>query len=370
VIATALKLLLIQPYYEEATYIWGSCLKELIQRGLVKTTEGYAIYGLWDRDAVPEKVYQALQDPDVVGVCGLGAAHGNVCVYTGQYTTPIFRCGDDHNALLKGKYWNPVSCLVGVQLVPEFVQKWGVPVGVGETIEYWFVTYNGSNGWENDPTASFILANYAFDYALQQGRTAGEAYQEMLQAYENEAKRWDQKDPEVAYYLRLDAQNRAFFGDPNWKLPQQPPPPPPTQYVCPWCGFQSDNANVMQAHIIANHCPPCPAPKGTYSGVAEGKITEGTAEGYVQWGARQYKVTLNSFNIPVLLASEGEWWTGEQQSFQQVQWQGKSKGTATGRAEGYMQFGPFLKFKVVLDKIQINIETEDSGTAQESSQGK
>jgi len=365
--ATPLKLLLIQPYYEDATFYWGDCLRALINKGIVKPEPGFLIYTLWGSETLPDNVYQALQDPDVVGVSGLGAAHGNVCVYTGQYSTPIFQCGSEKNGLLKGKYWNPVSCLVGGGLVPELVQKWGVPAACGEITEYWFVTYGGEEGWENDPTASFILANWAFDLALMKGMTAGEAYKAMLDAYKAEAEKWRKKDPEVSYYIIYDAENRQFFGDPNWKITTQPPPPPPPPqgYTCPWCGFQSDNATVMQTHIIANHCPPCPAPKGTYSGAAEGKITEGIAEGYVQWGARQYKITLNSFNIPVLLGCEGEWWTGEQQSFQQIQWQGKSKGTATGRAEGYMQFGPFLKLKVVLDKIQINVETEDSGTAQE-----
>ena len=365
-VATPLRLLIIQPYYEDATYYWGNCLRTLIDKGIIAPEKGFQFYTLWGNETLPDNVYNALQEQDVVGIAGVGAAHGNTCVYTGQYSTPIFQCGSDKNALLKGKYWNPVSCLVGQGLAPELVNKWGVPVAVAEETEYWFVTYGGEEGWENDPTASFIIANYAFDLALQKGATAGEAYKAMLDAYNAEAEKWKAKDPEVANYLLYDAQHRVFFGDPNWKLqqPPQPPPPPPCPYICPWCGFKSDSADEMKAHITANHCPQCPPPKGLYEGVATGTIKEGTAEGYVQWGKRQYFLVINSFNVPVRLACAGSWWAGEQQAAGTINWEGESKGTAEGTAEGYVQFGPFLRLKLVLTKIHLNIHTQDKGTAQ------
>jgi len=352
------KILIVQPTFDDATIIATNVLRVCLEKGRIKPEPGYTFVILWGDDAVPEKVYQVLQDPDVVGIGGYGAAHGDVCVFTGQNLVTIFECGSPKNALLKGRYWNPISCLVGYKLCPELVERWGVPVAVGETTVYWIVTYWGRNGWENDPAASFLIANATFDQMLQRGATAGEAYKAMLDAYEKEAKAWENIDPEVSYYLRYDAKYRAFYGDPNWKLP----PPGPAQYICPWCFYTSLDPEEMKKHILDNHCPGTPPVSGTYAGTAEGTISEGAAEGYVQWGARQYRIVLNKFDIPVKVECKGRWGAEQAAMEEQIAWSGTSKGVAKGKAEGYMQFG-LLRFKVVLTNIELEVQTEDRGTA-------
>jgi len=352
------KILIIQPYFDDATIIWGNVLRACLEKGKVKPEPGYVFLILWGDDAVPDKVYKALEDPDVVGIGGYGAAHGDVCVFTGQRLVKIFECGSEKNALLKGRYWNPVSCLVGYRLCKEFVERWGVPVAVGNTEVYWIVTYWGRRGWENDPAASFLIANATFDQMLQRGATASEAYKAMLDAYEREAQAWENIDPEVSYYLRYDARYRAFYGDPNWRLP----PPPPVEYVCPWCFYTTTDQEDMKKHILETHCPRVPPGAGTYSGTAEGVVSDGAAEGYVQWGVRQYKIVLNKFSIPVKLECRGEWRTSQATAQGQIEWSGTSRGRAVGRAEGYMQFG-LLRFKVVLTNVELEVETEDKGTA-------
>lgn len=218
------KLLVIMPVYEEATYIWSACLRALLEKGVIPVPEPYVLKLLIANHALPDSVYNALQEPDVVGVAGLGAAHGNTCIIVTQHSQLLFSCGNSKNALLKGKFWNQVSCLVGQGLVPEFVEKWGVPVALGEVTEYWFVSYLGSQGWENDPCASFIKANWEFDYNLLLGARAGDAYKAMLDAYTREAQFWVNRDPEVAHWLKYDRDYRKLFGDEGFTLPPGQPP--------------------------------------------------------------------------------------------------------------------------------------------------
>ena len=328
-----MKILTIMPSYEPATYYWSQCLLTLLNKGIIKVPVDHVM--LYASDATPNKVYTALQDSDVVGVSGLGAAHGNNCIVVVQNEATLFQCGDDKCKLLKGKYWNQVSCLVGNGLLQYMVSQ-GLAVGLGQTIDYFFVTYGGYNGWENDPTASFIKANWAFDYALLSGYTAKEAYEIMLNAYEEEAKKWDVNDPEVAYYLRLDAKYRQLFGDPNYKVPGAPPQPPPTP-------------------------PQPPRPRsGTYDGTFTGTAT-GTASGYVVWGKQQRQIVIDNIQLTINGKSSGQWSESQGQSAGiNATYIGKSTGTAVGNATGYMKLG-MLRVPIVIENITITINTDDKG---------
>jgi len=210
------------PNFENATKAWS------------RTAKCYT--SNWPQDFFPvilegencyaTDVWRALQDPDCVGISGLSVGHGNSCITTVQNYDEDFWCGSENNALLKNKYFNKVSCLVGKGLLPDMV-KYGLGCGCGEVTEYWIYT-----NWAQDPCKDviryFVIANFAFDLALMNGATGGEAYQIMLNEYENQAKIVEPIDPDMADTIRYDAKNRKFFGDPNWRI--QPPSPQEQKY--------------------------------------------------------------------------------------------------------------------------------------------
>jgi hypothetical protein len=171
----------------------------------------------------------------------------------------------------EGSFFKPISCLVGNGLLPDMASKNKDFAGLGEITEYWIMVEGAwmhkGEDWGEDPhLESFLRCEFDMAKALVQGMSAEEAYNLLLQRYEEEAKKWESQDPEQADLLRYDAQNRKLFGKPDWRrpgAPPPPPPPPPHRFVCPWCGFECEEAEVMQQHIKDAHqgaiCPPCPS---------------------------------------------------------------------------------------------------------------
>ncbi|MEM3974652.1 MAG: hypothetical protein QW320_09820 [Ignisphaera sp.] len=209
-----------------------------------------------------------------------GAGHGNDDVFTGQYYQVIYKVGDDIREL-KDKCFAPVSCRVGAKLLPWMIDN-GVACGLGQIDDYTFVAnpyveHKGEDPNEDIYIKPFIMAEYTFVLSLADGKTAGEAYDDMINAYYRFAEEYRNIDPYVTLYLLVDAENRKFFGDKGWRLveqPPQPPPPPPPQppppppqpqckYKCPWCGMETDDQAVMKQHIVVEHvyhrCPRCGA---------------------------------------------------------------------------------------------------------------
>jgi len=217
------------PNFENATKAWSRVAKCYVSNW----PQGFFPIVLEGTNCYADDVWKALEDPDVIGISGLSVGHGNSCVTTVQDYDEDFWCGSAKNSLLKNRFFNKVSCLVGKGLLPDMV-KAGLGCGCGEVTEYWLMT-----NWAQDPCKDvaryFVIANFAFDLALMNGKTAGEAYQAMLNEYENQAKTVENIDPDLADLLRYDAKNRAFFGDPNWRI--GPPPPPPEQQ---YSGTQKD----------------------------------------------------------------------------------------------------------------------------------
>jgi predicted RNA-binding Zn-ribbon protein involved in translation (DUF1610 family) len=203
-----------------------------------------------------------------------GVGHGNSNVFTGYYMDVLERTPVQQNKY-SDKCFCPISCLVGLGLLPDMANTSKNFAGLGEVTEYWLTAryiymHKGEIG-EDDLVESYILSEWAFLQTLLQGKTAEEAYKIMLDTYEQYAERFDKIDPETSYYLRYDAKNRQFFGKPDWQIqPQQPPQPPPPQpkYTCPYCGQEFDKLEDLGEHIkqvhkdvICGQQPPPPPPE-------------------------------------------------------------------------------------------------------------
>ncbi len=212
------KLLIIAPYYEIATNLWSPFLKGWVSKELQRRKITPVL--LWGDDAVREKVWNALKDSDIYGVLGVG--HGNETTFTGQNYNVIVKVGDQLTEDWKRVLFGPVSCLVGQQLLPWLIQQ-GVPAGIGEVTEYWFVSNGaprtGENPDEDKPMSYFLKAEYTFWFRLAEGFTAGEAFLHMLNEYERQASEAEKYDEEVAYYVRYDKEQRRFYGDSQFRLP-------------------------------------------------------------------------------------------------------------------------------------------------------
>jgi hypothetical protein len=213
------KVVICAPYFEEATFLWSPFLRNWLANELRK--RGVEPVVLWGNDCIPSKFAEAVKDPDVYMVDGVG--HGDVDVFTGQGYSELLKVGMLLGPEWKHIFFGPVSCLVGRQLLPYLIQQ-GVPAGVGEETEYFF-TAAGTPGDGSDPESDPLEKYYLYaEYGgrtlpMAEGYTAGEAYNNMLQEYERQAQEAEKVDPETAYWLRYDAQHRKFFGDPNFRLP-------------------------------------------------------------------------------------------------------------------------------------------------------
>jgi len=223
---------------------------------------GYEPYVL-AKEAVTTQNYNSALEAKPVMVTGVG--HGNSNIYTG-YSFIIL----EQVPVAQGKYtdtiWCPVSCLVGNRLAPDIVAKGNNVVAIGELVEYEFYIafvgeHKGEDLNEDKYLASFLIPEFKFRIAILQGKTLKEAYDIMMQAYEEEARKWDKVEPDVADTLRYDAKWRKRFGNDNWSIPQ-PPPQPPETWKCPYCDFTADAKDKLAQHIKEKHqdiiCQPCP----------------------------------------------------------------------------------------------------------------
>jgi hypothetical protein len=211
------KLVIVAPYYDIATYLWNPFLKGWVRRELERRGTGAIL--LWANDANRQKLFNAVKDPDARGV--LGAMHGWEYGVIGQNNQVLLQVGDSIGPEWKKLCFAPVSCLVGRKLVPWLVEQ-GVPCGVGEVTEYWFTAeklqHQGEDPEEDRLMKYYLRAEYTFWYRIAEGFTAGEAYRMMIKEYYRQSKLAEQVDEETAYYVRYDAENRKFFGDPRFRL--------------------------------------------------------------------------------------------------------------------------------------------------------
>jgi len=209
------KFVIVAPYYEEATELWSPFLKGWVSNELKK--RGVEPVVLWGDDAVPDKFNQAIQDPDVKGV--LGVMHGNEEEATGQNYVTILWKGMPIPDAMKDDVIAPVSCLVGQDLMPWLAQQ-GIPYTVGELTEYWFTAEDkprqGNDPEEDQLLKFYLYAEYTFWYRLAEGFDTGTAYQMMIQEYDRQIQLASQVDPETAYWLGVDKENRKAWGNPQY----------------------------------------------------------------------------------------------------------------------------------------------------------
>jgi hypothetical protein len=211
------KLVILAPYYEVATKLWSPFLRGWVKNELEKRKVETVL--LWGDDANRQKLWEAVKNPEIRGILGVG--HGSETEIVGQNNETLLKVGDSIGPEWRKLCFAPVSCLVGQKLVPWLVEQ-GVPCGVGEETEYWFTAEDkpreGNDPEEDQLLKYYLRAEYTYWFRLAEGFTAGQAYQMMLDEYEKQAKLAQQVDPETAYWLRYDAKHRKFFGDGSFLL--------------------------------------------------------------------------------------------------------------------------------------------------------
>ena len=234
-----MKVLLFSPNFESATERWQPLQSQIY--AYLSQKDNFELDELLKDKDTRDNAWNEM--PNCLIAVGVG--HGNDDIFTGQNYEAIVWTGYTQSMeLFRGKVFAPVSCLVGNKLLPTMANNYGLGAGLGETVEYTFA-YNPNVPPENDEiTWLFISAEAHFLHALALNYSSQKAYEYVLQAYEENAKKIEDTDPDVAQWLRYDAKYRAFFGSGDWRVdpsqpepsepipdPQipepQPPPPPP-----------------------------------------------------------------------------------------------------------------------------------------------
>lgn len=244
------KALVVAPDFEIATMEWRPWLKHYLKPHL--EARGIQVVLLEKDDAVREKVWGALSDSDVKAIFGVG--HGDADTYTGQNYDPIFKACGYPDYTIKDRCFAPVSCLVGQHLLPDMAQK-GLGCGLGEVTTYVFYFQPGVDPMDDQILALFTSAEFVYAISLAEGKESAEAHALMVKRYYENAEKIRDIDPEIAYTLEYDADNRLHFGDPHWRMVEGPPPQP-KKYICPWCEWTTDNPMLMKEHIWNFHIWP------------------------------------------------------------------------------------------------------------------
>jgi hypothetical protein len=237
----------------------------------------YDVVILEGQDANTEKFKEILEKYKgrIIMVDGVG--HGGPWtppqMFTGWRLQPLLKQPTEPN-ILDNAAFKPISCEIGLHLVPELAERNKNFLGIAEIQDYWivvdFTTMHKGTDWGEDPyVESFLRVEFETAKLLLNGVKGKDAYEKMLELYEQEAKKWDNVDPETAQWLRWDAYYRKMFGNPDWQSqqpeePPQPPQPPPQQcmHECPWCNAKFDKLEQLKKHIADVHqkdiCPECP----------------------------------------------------------------------------------------------------------------
>ena len=213
--------LILAPKFELATEEWFPWLAEYLFNGL--RDAGLDVICMQGDAVTQAQVFHTIQDYEPKLILGVG--HGNASVYTGQNYNVIWRSGQYPNATIAGRNFSPVSCLVGLDLLPDMVAR-GLGAGLGEDIEYSFWIDQGKPPLEDPTLALFTKSEFTYAFALAEGYTHDQARQIMLKAYYAAA---ETAYPHIASTLINDADHRLAFGDGAWKLVEGNPPEPPAQ---------------------------------------------------------------------------------------------------------------------------------------------
>lgn len=228
-----LHLIMINPSYETATWVWDAGyntgpkqrLEELEAKGYLKLWELYREKAIWS-ELVKTITMIEQEDKEAVIVI-MGVMHGAPDLTVGYKNTLMFACDDETAALCKRFHiLDPHSCLMGQQLAP-YMQKEGLHLSIGEIPEYVIV---------GDPThkttAAFIFAELELIERMVKALENKEKvdmktlWDAVRAGYKTQIEQWENTD--VAYWLKKDLDGRVAFLD-GWLFPPeiQPPPQPP-----------------------------------------------------------------------------------------------------------------------------------------------
>jgi hypothetical protein len=221
--------IILNPYYETATYVWGDAFFKYYKAVLEKRASDYDDYlfiHLFKEDAVWSKLVYVLRQYKDEFCVDDGVAHGASNLKVG-YNNTLLHAVDDETAEIAPLIglFKQTSCLVGKQLCPFLYQK-GTKWTIGNTQPMYLV------GGPDDEVKSFLLPEIESVLWLHERFHDGHEtnatmfYNYMLQLYDNEIARW--QGTSVAYYLNINKTYRQLW-DSGFILKKEKPSPPPPQ---------------------------------------------------------------------------------------------------------------------------------------------
>ena len=185
-----------------------------------------------------------------------GVGHGNADVFTGQNYDILWRTCQYEKSEVQGKIVFLLSCLTARRLGKDIIDKGG-QCYIGWYEEYIFMVSKGPS--DDDPYQQAFLKPISDALnLLADGKKTGEVVNWLYNRYTELIKEWENIDPEAAHYLKHDRDSLRIYGDEEAQVtkPGEPPQPPqPDVYICPWCGYITENAEKMKKHILEMHCP-------------------------------------------------------------------------------------------------------------------
>jgi hypothetical protein len=270
--------IILDPYYEVATYVWGDAFAKYYQQILenrAKTYDDYVLVHLYKQDAVWSKFVAVLNQYKDQFIVDDGVAHGASDLKVGYMNTLMLACDDEtaQIAPLIG-LMKQTSCDIGQQLCP-FLYQHGTKWTIGNTQPMYLVS------GPDDEVKSFLLPEMeSVTWLHDQFHSGAEIkaqdfYAKMLALYDQEIAKWDGSS--VAYYLGINKKYRQLW-DSGFILKKQVQPPPPPQ-------------------------PPKPAKK--FKGSHSGELT-GVAQGTIWIGRFKLAVTMRLDGVKYKGEEEGE----------------------------------------------------------------
>lgn len=200
----------LQHYLEYSTKV----LRDLIA---ANRQSGQTIVELVGSDANAAKVKEQLAslNPMVFSMAG----HGNYTTTTLECTEMFMQVGlsNGNIELMKDRVVHTNSCECGRDLGPA-IMKAGALGYVGSNESFWFYTGDAANATR--AVRSPFLAEWQFEVSLLQGRTVGEAREDMRKKYEEELTYWIEGEgknhpdaSEIARIININKSISTFSGD-------------------------------------------------------------------------------------------------------------------------------------------------------------
>ncbi len=204
-----MKVVALRPDYEEATH-YGQYWCEKLYVDFAKEL-GFEIADLYGDKCCRIELEKHKDAKLVSGVC-----HGKEDLIVGQNNTVLFRKDDWTKDFCKEKFIWMLSCLAGSELLP-----WMEKQGAVSTMGYKDVFIFAVSKYPNSYAEPFFRSHFAGIKALLQGKTAKEAFNEVIKSFDKYLK--DPNVPErIKPYLLHDRNCAVLFGNPDARLVKVP----------------------------------------------------------------------------------------------------------------------------------------------------